>query len=954
MKKTATLSNNRIIDETISHQPSDRIQRQFTQCYLESYSERSLISRPPAEHAAFIQERFAFFKTAIGKSPRSRIFVPEKKNLQFHNKHVLEFVCPDAQFLLATIEAIFKQEDLRITRMLHPIMTVEMDPENVIKEIKSPKIGGSLISVSYIEFEGISIDFTPKSLLAKIERHMSATIAAHQAFPSIINTLSSVQSLISKNEFSLSEPKEEWINLIDWLRTYNFTFLGAGVYEIKGSSGKHTVTFNKKEGLGVLAPEMLSGPLKDLQSALDDHVREMANSPSPFVFDTIRYVSPTQRFENIMRLSFKIPQTNGHTKEYIFLGILKRSSLLAKNLETPLIHRKIKSIFEAKNMLPGSYDFNQIIRLFTSIPKFELFRTPVEDLLQIAEDLLSITNPNDFYCFVRTPTETQELPIMIALPPMSLTPKNKEFILTYLTEKTPNISNECIEISGDQFSRLHIYLKLKTANNNPINCTEIEDYLRNSLKPWDDHLKEIISKNFPGPQGKGLFNRYYKAFPEHYRIRRAPQENYNDIFHLEELRKNGKPQFNIFPFYFPDSALSGKVSCLAIYNVNKIELFYMMPILENLGINVLDELTTRIGSIDSVYGYIHTFRITDSQGNRLSEEKTKINLISLLNQTFGHNIENDPLNCLLVKADLPWQEISVIQTYRNYFLQLFKSYSRTLVNKTLIKHPKITQQFISFFEVRFSTDTKTFGPKGSRLEPQKRIKQEFAESLRHVDDISEDTILRRLFNLIEGTVRTNYYHRREDTNLNISIKLDPSLIEQMPQPSPYREIFVYGSHMEGTHIRFGPISRGGVRWSNRESDFRSEVLDLAKTQQVKNVVIIPMGSKGVFVLKNPPTDREALNQTGQDQYKQYIQALLDITDTIDSKGKIKTAKNTISYDSQDPYLVIAADKGTASFSDLANQVSIENNFWLGDAFASGGSSGYNHKEEGITARGAWE
>ena len=333
-----------------------------------------------------------------------------------------------------------------------------------------------------------------------------------------------------------------------------------------------------------------------------------------------------------------------------------------------------------------------------------------------------------------------------------------------------------------------------------------------------------------------------------------------------------------------------------------------MPVLQNLGLHVIDQLATRIGNDDKTLGFIQSFRVVRNDRANIDEERHKPLLAAIIKQVFQKKTENDPLNGLALLANLAWREINVLQLYRNLTLQLSAPLTRETINMVLLRHPLCSRLLLETFACRFSFEP-TYGNLAYRQEvllPQK--KQEFLESLVKVEQVTDDEVLRRLFELIENTLRTNYYLPKDSAETGVSIKLDSRKIEQMPVPVPFSEIYVHDVGMEGLHLRFGPVARGGLRWSDRPDDFRTEILGLVKTQQTKNVVIVPVGSKGGFVLKNLQATRDEAIIESKKQYRRFISAMLEITDNLDAQGKVHTPSNVLSYDDPDPYLVVAADK----------------------------------------------
>ena len=930
--------NNTIIDTTLEQLPANSLLYHFSAHFLSAVPLRSLDTFTPQSLTEFLKERFSFFQKALEIQAPLEIGVHRIVELVDDKlqKFALEIVCPDASYIIVTFEALFKEFGFPITRIFHPIFSVEIQ-NNQIKSIEKAAVNNFLVSFIHIEFEGPENAEVMMQFSARVDQHLMAIQRAFKAQLDITDKWLEVKTSLSHADLPhLPEPKQEWVDLIDWLRTYNLSTYGYISFQDGNSSS----------GLGILSPAYLKQDASQLLSQLSEHSTKFHHYAHPFMLDTITVKSPVQRFDNLMRLSLKLPDAQGKITEHVFLGLLKRSSLFVKNIETPLIHLKMQYIFEKKNMLPGSYDYNEVIRLFTSIPKFELFRTPKEDLLQMIDAFLSLANPNEVYCFAWYKKDIAHVTLYVVIPPSLFNKAAAQAIAGYLRKKVPHLAFECIEIRAEEKCRLHVHFDLAPETSPVIDARELEIEIRELIKPWDEQVKDLLGN-------KKLRLKYTDSFPNHYKAIRTPAIALGDIQLLETVQEVGEMRFSMTPFQFQDSALSGKASLLSLYSRKKIDLITVMPILQNLGLHVFDELTTSVGPQKEAYGYIHSFRVAHADKSTIETAKYPL-VLELLAELFKEKTENDPLNALALKAGLDWRAINVLQTYRNLSLQLSMAYTREKINQTLLLYPASSEKLFRYFESKFALDA-SLGAVDARLKtflPQ--AKQAFMDSLQAVQEVAEDLILKNLFNLLESTLRTNFYVPKTGGETFISIKLNSGNIKEMPLPVPYREIYVHDVGMEGTHLRFGPVARGGLRWSDRPDDFRKEILSLVKTQQVKNVVIIPVGSKGGFVVKKKLTTKDIAATESVKQYQILIKGFLDITDNIDSQGEVQHPGHMVIYDNKDPYLVVAADKGTANFSDIANDISDEYHFWLGDAFASGGSVGYNHKKEAITARGAWE
>ena len=933
----------KIIEAVLSKEKDTNL-KDFTTIYLNTINLRTLKTCHPEDWISFIEKRYKFFTQNFKEEYTLKLYV--QKSATHGNKRILEYCCHDATYLLLTIKRLFRQLNLQITKVYHPVVHAEQHKNGKVKTIKKPSEKSQNTSLTYIEFEDVEDEDTLIKLEKRCHYHIQAVLINDVAQKDLQKILETVQKDLKKASFTKPDYQEECLHLIDWLKDENFSFFG--YLPIQFSQKENTQTPLLEEGIGILSPKF-STKYKSLQETLISHSWQFRKDNTPLIFDRIQFESPLQRREKLMRLCIKVKTKTGHT-EHNIVGILRQSSLTARNLETPLIHIKMRHIFKAKHILHNSYNYNTVIRIFTSIPKFELFRTPTTHLLQMVDDLLSITNPSNLYCFTQ-PKIGCRLPLIIVIPPKLFTHKTIETIETHIQKVIPHNNIELIEIQGEDYCRMHLYFDQNEESKWELNSNQLEEELRELIKPWEDQFLTAILAEWPGVLGKQLYQYYIKALPEHYRIRRTPSETVQDIIYLEKMAHSDNLQFNFVPFIFQDSILSGNASLLTIYNRKKIDLIHIMPIIENLGIHVYDELTTRIGTKEKNIGYIHSFRVSSEDKEKIDEAHFRPLLVNLLEHIFNKKTENDPINALMIKASLHHRAINCLITYRNY-LQQISHFTIHKINQTLLKNPQIASELYTYFQYKFKPDPE-FGKRNYRTSIKlPALQQKILDHLQAVEDITEDLIIRRLLNLLDATIRTNYYNKTEQTA--IAIKLDSSKIENLPIPNPYREIYVHDTNFEGCHLRFGPVSRGGLRWSNRLDDFRTEILGLVKTQQTKNVVIIPEGSKGGFVIKHLPEDSQEFIQVGQKEYQKFITALLEISDTIDKNGQVIHPNDMIFYDTPDPYLVVAADKGTANFSDLANDVSQKSKFWLGDAFASGGSDGYNHKEVGITARGAWE
>ncbi|MGA0242694.1 MAG: NAD-glutamate dehydrogenase domain-containing protein, partial [Candidatus Marinamargulisbacteria bacterium] len=717
----------------------------------------------------------------------------------------------------------------------------------------------------------------------------------------------------------------EWVQLVSWLNDQNFSFFGAHVIDRNGQQSQ------VKTALGICHPDMNIPALVTPNDTLLGHPKA-----TPFLVDHTRIPSPIQRFTPLMRISFKF-----NTTQYVFYGILKRSSMYAKNMDTPILRKKMAHIFNERQFLPGSYDYNDVIRIFNDIPKFELFRTHQRDLLTMVDFIMSITNLNHVQCFPLFASKTN-LIFYFVIPYYLFTPRAITLITDYVKNIIPHTHCDTLPINAPEKCRIHMHFTLDAPPQLPDEDT-LERSLTTLIQPWEDQVRASLIRDFP----ESLKNepQIIDKIPSHYRVRTRPDAAIRDIRHLMSLTSNQDIRFEFMSFtYPPTSDLANKASLLLIYHQTKLDLTNILPILHHLGIHVIDQITSRFGDETDTLGYILAFRLLDTSLQKINESQVKDRLIHALESIFKHKLPNDPLNGLILSTKLNAETLFVLQGIRNYVYQVFSTlYSMASINQALLTHPSFSENLGQLFICKFDP-TKT---NDQRLSAIISLNNQLKNDIKSVQNISDDQILRRCLSVVTACVRSNYFFKAPTDALSFKFKCED--IFGIPTPIPYRETMVFDSEMEGVHIRFGAVARGGLRWSDRLDDYRTEVLGLVRTQQTKNAVIIPVGSKGGFVVKTPnPTPEMA-----QHQYKRFITAMLQLADNIiDNQPVINDQR--IAYDDVDPYFVVAADKGTATFSDIANDVSISHNFWLGDGFASGGQYGYDHKKVGITAKGAWE
>ena len=506
-----------------------------------------------------------------------------------------------------------------------------------------------------------------------------------------------------------------------------------------------------------------------------------------------------------------------------------------------------------------------------------------------------------------------------------------------------------MQISDSALARVHIIVRTPDGVQPRVDVQKIESQLAQLIVTWDDHLHAEVVREFGNEDGEALFKDYGSMFPAGFKAETTPQEACGDIRAIDAMLQNGIARS--VDLYASSDLNPGDMRFI-VYSIDgPITLSEALPILENMGASVHTEHPYEARLPDGRSFWIQDFDLRHESGEEVDAEAVSDRFEECFMAALSGEAENDGLNRLIVAASLDWREVALLRCYTKHILQLGLPFSQAYMEDVLVAHAELAHNLVRRFKLLFDPAV----AKSRRTRELKKLDRRVERGLAKARNVDEDRILSAFVGGVEATLRSNYFLNTDDTPRNfISIKLDPSRLPEVPRPKPCYEVFVYSPEVEGVHLRFGAIARGGLRWSDRREDFRTEVLGLMKAQVVKNTVIVPTGAKGGFYPKRPPaTDRQAILDNGIRCYKTFIRGLLDITDNV-IDGKVVTPEGIVRRDGDDPYLVVAADKGTASFSDIANGLSAEYGFWLDDAFASGGSAGYDHKKMAITARGAWE
>ena len=922
---------------------------------------------------------------------------------------VVELSLPDRPFIVDSVRAAVQQQGLEPAHVLHPVLKVPRDaagelvgltsaadgaqaadtsatpletPHETSAETHSSKVAYELFFVSPVARqadrdaleEGVR-DALTDVLLAT--RDYGAMKAQAETWALELDTLAQAASGERVGELA------EYAAFMRWLGADHFVFLGYREYDIL-QNGTPNLQVTPGSGLGILSKPSSAYETPTPLSEIPEELRERILSGRVLTVTKTNAEATVHRPVRMDYLGIKKVQGELYVGEGRFVGLFTSKALAASVEEVPILRRKLRLVLELDGAEPGSHDFKQLVSVFGSLPRDELFWSDAPRLLADVRTVIGASQSGGVRVTVRPDPLARGLAVMVIMPRERFNSGVRRRVQAYLARElgATHTDYQLVMGEGDEGVRFHFFFSTET-DYRTLNVVALEAGVQALTRTWGDRLGELLRRDLGELEGQRLAARYADAFDERYRADTTPETALRDVAYIERLRREaqaspGTPPFVVNLLNPHESAhasqeslgqdltgLGRGASHLEVYHAGPtLVLSDALPLLENLGLRVLEQVayTFEISSevsgdppetepASATYG-LDIFRVQDRGGAALEvdqagdhqdgDHRNSEHLRAALTALLRGDAENDRMNRLVLSAGLSVRQVALLRALQMYTAQLSVSVSRSFVVDTLLNQPALAAQLVAMFELKFTPDR-------DRKEKLTAAQQTFEEDLQAVSSLAEDETLRALRSLVDAAVRTNYFSGEP----YISFKLESAKVPQMPEPRPLFEIAVSAPHVEGTHLRGGRVARGGLRWSDRPDDFRTEVLGLMKTQMTKNAVIVPVGSKGGFVLKGAPSERDALQTFVRAQYQTYLRGLLDLTDNL-VDGQTVTPEGLVVYDDPDPYLVVAADKGTATFSDLANDTAAEYDFWLGDAFASGGSHGYDHKAEGITARGAWE
>ena len=900
---------------------------------------------------------WALIKQRAPNEIKIRIYNPDFERHGWQTTHtVVEVICDDMPFLVDSLRLVVNRMGLISHLIIHMGgMHVSRGENNEITSVL-PRYGtlpqGVLTEAPILmEIDRLTEPHILEALHRNFEHVLEDNTAVVEDWITMREKVQEVAHELDNAKTVLDESEiQETKAFLNWIEDHHFTFLGIRDYELLHKGNETILQAIPYTGYGLLRESLSKSSARSI-SAMAPEARELTLSSRILVMSKTNTKALVHRDAYTDYIGVKRFNQNGEViGERRIIGLYTSAAYNTNPKHIPFLRHKVALIMKNSLLNPRGHAGKVLLNILETLPRDDLIQGSEEELLEMAMGIFYMQERRRIRMFARMDVYHRFISCLVYVP--------KERFNTELRQNMQNVLSERFNAEEITFStffsesvlaRIHFMIRINPKDSTDFDFKEIEKKLIEVGRSWADDLQYFLLDFFGEEKANALFMRYKNAFPAVYTASFSPRTAVFDIQHVEQLSETLSLGLN---FYRPVDEFTDNFR-LKIYQYDvTIPLSDVIPIVENLGLQAISERPYVLKFADDRLAWINDFSMHYTRGSLFKIDEIKELFQNAFTKVWFGEAENDGFNQLVLAAGLDWRQVSVLRTYAKYFKQIAFTFSQDYIETALSNHSPIAVKLVQLFELRFQPDAIEH-----REERFNTLAKEILTDLDSVTNLDEDKIIRQYVQAITATLRTNYYQLDQEGRPKnyISIKMNSRLIPGVPRPYPLFEIFVYSPQFEGVHLRCGKVARGGLRWSDRKEDFRTEILGLMKAQQVKNAVIVPCGAKGGFVAKHLPVNgtREEILAEGIACYQQFIRGLLDITDNY-IEGIISKPMAVVCYDEDDPYLVVAADKGTATFSDIANEISNAYGFWLGDAFASGGSIGYDHKKMGITAKGAWE
>ncbi len=941
-----------------------------------------------ARQLEFLQQR------QVGES-LIRVYNPESKTDGWESKHtIVELANDDMPFLVDTANMAMREFDLGVHLIVHPVFNAERDADGQLIAFH-PKANKRTRPESFIH---IHIEKqTDLQVLASVESRLQSRLSKLLTTVEDWHPMQERMQLAIK-EFGNNAPelsdsvRQECVDFLEWAADDNFVFIGARDYTIVNEGSTAYLNIVEGSGLGLLREHgktILSRPMASLSG------EARFNQNAPLIITKTNTRSQIHRGGYMDYIGvLRFDEQGVVIGEHRFIGLFTSLAYLQRVADIPLVSMKVNTVLENSGLKENRHAWKSLLHILETLPRDDLLQATSTELLAIATGVLDLQERQAVRLFIRRERFGRFFSCLVYIPRDHWNTENRVKIQRILKRALKGDRLDyMIQLSDSELARLQIIIRPKVGMESLPDVRALENKIINALRSWNEELTNILVQKHGEEVGLQLSRKIGEAFSTAYMEDVSPWVAAYDVEKIALLENDDDLQLSL---YRPRTKETDLIRFKIFKRKRSIPLSDVLPMLEDLGLHIVSERPYELKFEGKESIWVQDFDMVYGLGVDLDIETVRDSFQQAFENTWRGITVSDGFNGLILACQLDWRQVKGMRAYCKYLLQTGITYSQAYMEETLARHPFMARLLVELFDAMFNPDRdseskhrKELASKNLRrtfygLATIKRckdktllelldnvvdarlkdrttqvatIKKVFRLSLSRVSSLDEDRILFSFYEVIKGTLRTNFYQQTADGELleYMSFKLNSSKMPHLPKPVPYREIWVFSAHVEGIHLRGGEIARGGLRWSDRKEDFRTEVLGLMKAQNVKNTIIVPVGAKGGFVVKHLPENgaRDEVMAEVVKCYKIFINALLDLTDNLDEEKVIPPA-GLIRHDGDDPYLVVAADKGTATFSDTANAIALERGFWLGDAFASGGSVGYDHKAMAITARGAWE
>ncbi|MGH8273524.1 MAG: NAD-glutamate dehydrogenase [Gammaproteobacteria bacterium] len=924
----------------------------FVPLYYEGASTADLRNHSVTELAGAALSHFQLAASLAEGESAVRVFNPRRRENGWGSAHtIIESVAPDMPFLVDSLTMAAQRNELIVHQTVHPVLGIKHGKSGRLLNLekRGGLDGASNVSFVHLEVDRVTNSERLERLRADVEGALSDTSTAVTDWTSMRDRAEAIAYDMDPNKSPLNpEELEEARHFLHWLVDNHFTFLGYREYRLDTEDSKYVLHQISGTGLGILRNEhdearslTIPRELRARALAKEAIIVTKANSRSTVHRDAFLDYIGVKRFDEEGKVC----------GEYRFLGLFTSSVYANSPREIPIVRHKIRHALAHSHLPPVSHAGKGLVSALETLPRDELFQANNEELYEVATGIMQIQERQQVRLFIRRDAFGRFYSCLIYVPRERYNSSVREKMQSILGKALGGREIESyVHMGESRLARVHIIVHTAPWQRARIGHKRLERELAEASRTWNDRLHEVLIRRYGEERGTVLADYWDNGFPLSYQEDSTPEEALRDIRSLRRLKNAQSVDINLYRSKnSPEGELRLKVFC----REQPMVLSDIMPLLENMGLKVIEERPYELHLHDDSIYWTHVFETILHGDTMLDIKEIAPYFREVFLSLWAGETENDRINSLVLSAGFNWRQLRIIRAYAKYLLQTGMPFGSAYVEEVIASRAEVTRALVELFELRFDPELDT----DERKKQVHKTNEALNKALDTINGQDEDRILRGLATLVRVTLRTNHFctDRRGHYRHYLSFKLDSERVPELPLPRPMFEIFVYAPHVQGVHLRGGKVARGGIRWSDRKADFRTEVLGLMKAQMVKNTVIVPVGSKGGFIVNNLPADgdRDEILTEVKRCYRDFMRGLLDLTDNI-SGTKIVPPDNMVRYDDDDPYLVVAADKGTATFSDLANEIAADYSYWLDDAFASGGSVGYDHKEMGITAKGAWE